>query len=100
MNTKKEHCMKHIVVMFWLFQKDYWSIDDEELVKLAQQYHIPDLTRAGKGGETWAVDREGIIQSLLSRDNALRTNVSLIAMWISPLATILNIVITLLEPRW
>ena len=52
---------------------DYWSMNDQELERLATKYNIPPLSRAGKGGEHWYVDRDRIIDELLKRDEALRS---------------------------
>ena len=52
---------------------DYWSMNDQELERLATKYNIPSVARAGKEGEHWYVDRAGIFAELLKRDEALRS---------------------------
>jgi hypothetical protein len=51
--------------------KDYWSMSNEDLERLANKYHIAPWGRAGKEGEHWFVDRTRIINELVKRDVAL-----------------------------
>lgn len=52
--------------------KDYWAMNDTELERHANKYHIPPWTRTGANLEHWFVDRDRIIDSLLKRDAAHR----------------------------
>lgn len=59
-----------------LFPPVYWKMKDTELERLSPRYGIPPLSRAGKEGEHWYVDRERIIKGLTDRDAALRARIS------------------------
>jgi hypothetical protein len=48
--------------------RDYWSMTDSELEKLAHKYKIPAWGRSGEQGEHWSVDRTFIIDQLVKRD--------------------------------
>jgi hypothetical protein len=52
--------------------KDYWSMDDAELERLAATYHIPSVGRTGEHSEHWYVDRPTIIAALVKRDKSLQ----------------------------
>ena len=56
-----------------IFQKDYWSWNDENLANEASKHNIPHISLAGEHGEHWYMDRAKIINQLVARDNALRT---------------------------
>jgi len=77
-----------------MFQKDYWALKDEELEKLAKHHNIPPISRTGKEGEHWYIDRDRIINTLVARDNALRANVAVISALVSLLATAVNLYLT------
>ncbi len=51
--------------------KDYWSLSDAELERVAGKYHIPPISRAGAKQEHWYIDRDRIIAELVKRDRAL-----------------------------
>ena len=60
-----------------MFQRDYWSLTEEQLEKYASKYHIPPLARSGPSPENWYFDRDRIIRILVERDNALRTKLTI-----------------------
>ncbi|HEX8651698.1 MAG TPA: hypothetical protein VF708_12730 [Pyrinomonadaceae bacterium] len=76
------------------FQKDYWSMTDRELANEATKYNIPHISIAGKHGEHWYMDRDKIINKLLTKDAAMRTKqltvISITALLISFLSLTLN----------
>jgi len=71
-----------------MVQKDYWKMSEVELTKLAEKYNIPPLST--RSGDPWAetyFNRDRVINTLLARDNAMRTRlttfVSIIALALS-----------------
>ena len=70
-----------------LFQKDYWKMYNKELEKHALKYHIG----AAVAGPDPYYDRNYAIKSLLARDQALRTGITVIATIVSILATVVNL---------
>lgn len=71
-----------------MFQKDYWSMEEKELVALANQYNIPHIGRGGAQGEHWYFSRDYVIASLVNRDAALRTRWTTIVAIVSLLISI------------
>jgi len=72
-----------------MFQKDYWSMTDQELDRIATKYHIPPMSLP-PGDNNWGhayVDRDRIIGILVARDSAIRTTLttvfSIIALLLS-----------------
>lgn len=65
--------------------KDYWSMSDPQLERLAKKYSIPAWGRSGLEGEKWFVNRTYIIDELVKRDNALRAATAL------PLVNVLHV---------
>ena len=76
------------------FQKDYWSMTDRELANEATKYNIPHISIGGKHREHWYMDRDKIINKLLTKDTAMRTKqimvISITALLISLLSFALN----------
>ena len=81
-----------------MFQRDYWRLDDKELERLAHRNHIPPLSRAGEEGQHGYIDRDRIIDALLTRDNALRTKattvLSILALLLSGASLLVSILKT------
>jgi hypothetical protein len=72
-----------------MFQKDYWSMNDQELAKIARKYKIVCY-----GGEKELLNRDFVIASLVGRDTVHGTGtataiagvsllISLVALWVS-----------------
>jgi hypothetical protein len=76
------------------FQRDYWRLKDEEPEIIANDYHIPPLSRAGKNGEHWYVDRERIIKSLTEHD-ATTGKLERTAKWVGLIGAIVGILIAI-----
>jgi Trp operon repressor len=53
--------------------RDYWSMSDNELERIATELKIQPLTRTGPRLESWFVDRARIIDALIKRDESLRS---------------------------
>lgn len=51
--------------------RDYWSMSDTELERLADQYHLNPVTRSGSEGQFFSIDRTRIIAALVQRDRTL-----------------------------
>jgi hypothetical protein len=78
-----------------MFQRDYWSMSDEELDRRATKYHIPPITLAVPGDlGTFYVDRPRIIPQLVARDAALQSNWSFGLAVLSLVISIIAIVIS------
>ena len=83
-----------------MFGKDYWQMEDAELVKLAKKYNIrysvADI--AGLSLETYPptlTDRDKVISALTARDTARRavfaTGMSIAAIVLSLIALVVSI---------
>ena len=67
---------------------------DRELANESTKYNIPHISIAGEHGEHWYMDRDKIINKLLTKDAAMRTKqiavISITALLVSFLSLILN----------
>lgn len=84
-----------------MFQKDYWSMKDEELAEVARKYHIPPMALP-HGTNDWAeayVDHDRIIKILVDRDNALRTKVTTVLSIVALLPSFVSFVTSFLARR-
>jgi hypothetical protein len=79
-----------------MFQKDYWSMSNEELERLAVKYHIEPKTYVEGTWQVLEVDRPRIISELIARDSTRQSNASLIISIISLLGTVAAIVISII----
>ncbi len=72
--------------------KNYWSLDNKKLEKLAKKYNIEGYldNEAGITG----INRERIVNQLTARDRARFANIAFIAMLASLTLTALNVWIT------
>ena len=84
-----------------MFQKDYWKISDEELHDIALKYHISPMSLPhGTNDLAEAyVDRERIIEVLVTRDNALRTKLTTVLSIFAILLSIASFVKSFLVPN-
>jgi hypothetical protein len=79
-----------------MFQKDYWSMKDEELETLAGRYHIPPGSYANDGNNVY-FDRDRIIKILVDRDNALRTKMTTVLSIAALVVSIASLVVSVLK---
>jgi len=80
-----------------MFQKDYWSMSQDELTVLAQKFNIPDIGRAGESGSIWYFNRDYVIASLVNRDTALRTRTTSIIAIASLVISLIALVVSILK---
>jgi hypothetical protein len=84
-----------------MFQKDYWSMDDKKLERLARQYNIPPFTfqedpELNPSADEF-FDRARVISQLVARAAALQANWALIISLISIVAAIVAVAISLIS---
>jgi hypothetical protein len=77
-----------------MFQPNYWKKSDEELQRLAEEYHID--TQSGIYNDSiYVFDRQKTIDGLLVKDNARRTTVttilSIVAIVLSAIAVVVSV---------
>jgi hypothetical protein len=81
-----------------MFQKDYWSMDDDRLAQEAVKYHVKIedyVVDQVSGFSDRIFPRDYIIATLVGRDQALRTRwitaISIISLLISLAAFLLSL---------
>lgn len=78
-----------------MFQTNYWEKSDDELIALAERYHI-DTQKWIYNESLDVFDRQKTIDGLLVRDNAMRTKLttvlSILALVVAAAALIVSII--------
>ena len=76
-----------------LFQRDYWAMNDADLEKVALKHGI------GAGTSLQGYDRQYAISRLLTRNQARKAGITIVATLLSILATSVNIAIAVRNAR-
>ena len=78
-----------------MFHKNYWSMSNEKLEKLAVKYHVEPKTYTEGGWSVPVFDRSRVISELSAKDSARQNNATLTISIIALLGTIVAIVISI-----
>ncbi|HEX5708992.1 MAG TPA: hypothetical protein VFX96_16950 [Pyrinomonadaceae bacterium] len=83
-----------------MFQKDYWSMKDEELEALAKRYNIVATSATGDPNTDldaeFYFDRDRVIENLVARDSALWAGRAILISVLALLVSLAALIVPLL----